>query len=308
MQSRPESLPPWSGYASSVTARRVCAFETVASPRPSAASLQRLCGKELKADSWLPKAGSALAVVLKSSQEIEKMRRAGEVTRDVLHLVRGLVKPGVTTFDLEKAAVARLAELGIKAAFKGYHGYPCALCTSVNSEVVHGIPSAKRVLNEGDIVSIDFGVVVDGYYGDSAITVPVGNIAPDTARLLDVTRKSLHAGIAVVRPGATLGDVGAAVQGVVEKEGFSVVRDFVGHGIGVHMHEDPQVPNYGQAGRGMKLKAGMVIAIEPMVNAGRPDVQVLDDGWTAVAKDGSMSAHFEHTVAVTDTGARILTE
>lgn len=236
------------------------------------------------------------------------MRRAGEVTRDVLQLVRGLVKPGVTTFDLEKAAVARLDELGIKAAFKGYHGYPCALCTSVNSEVVHGIPNTKRVLNEGDIVSIDFGVVVDGYYGDSAITVPVGNIAPGTARLLDVTKKSLHAGIAVVKPGATLGDVGAAVQGVVEKEGFSVVRDFVGHGIGVHMHEDPQVPNYGEAGRGMKLKVGMVIAIEPMVNAGKPDVQVLDDGWTAVTKDGSMSAHFEHTVAVTSTGARILTE
>jgi methionyl aminopeptidase len=249
-----------------------------------------------------------VAVVLKSTQEIEKMRRAGEVTRDVLELVRGLVKPGVTTFDLEKAAVARLEELGIKAAFKGYHGYPCALCTSVNSEVVHGIPSEKRVLKEGDIVSVDFGVVVDGYYGDSAITVPVGKIAPDTARLLDVTKKSLHAGIAAVRPGATLGDVGAAVQGVVEGEGFSVVRDFVGHGIGVHMHEDPQVPNFGEAGRGMKLKAGMVIAIEPMVNAGRPDVMVLDDGWTAVAKDGSMSAHFEHTVAVTATGARILTE
>jgi methionyl aminopeptidase len=249
-----------------------------------------------------------LAVVLKSSKEIEKMRRAGEATRDVLELVRGLVKPGVTTFDLEKAAVARLKELGIKAAFKGYHGYPCALCTSVNSEVVHGIPSEKRVLKEGDIVSVDFGVVVDGYYGDSAITVPVGNIAPDTARLLDVTKKSLHAGIAAVRPGATLGDVGAAVQGVVESEGFSVVRDFVGHGIGTHMHEDPQVPNYGEVGRGMKLKTGMVIAIEPMVNAGGPDVQVLGDGWTAVAKDGSMSAHFEHTVAVTDTGARILTE
>ena len=249
-----------------------------------------------------------MAVVLKSSHEIEKMRRAGEVTRDVLELVRGLVKPGVTTFDLEKAAVARLKELGVKAAFKGYHGYPCALCTSVNSEVVHGIPSEKRVLKEGDIVSVDFGVVVDGYYGDSAITVPVGNIAPDTARLLEVTKKSLHAGIAAVRPGATLGDVGAAVQGVVEGEGFSVVRDFVGHGIGVHMHEDPQVPNFGEAGRGMKLKTGMVIAIEPMVNAGRPDVMVLDDGWTAVAKDGSMSAHFEHTVAVTATGARILTE
>ncbi len=249
-----------------------------------------------------------VAVVLKSSQEIEKMRRAGQVVREVLELVRERVKPGATTLDLEKAAEARLAELGVKAAFKGYHGFPCVLCTSVNSEVVHGIPSPKRVLKEGDIVSVDFGVVVDGFYGDAAITVPVGAIDPDAARLLKVTEESLKAGIAAVRPGATLGDVGAAVQGVVEGEGFSVVRDFVGHGIGVHMHEDPQVPNFGEAGRGMKLKVGMVIAIEPMVNAGRPDVMVLDDGWTAVAKDGSMSAHFEHTVAVTATGARILTE
>jgi methionyl aminopeptidase len=250
-----------------------------------------------------------VAVVLKSSQEIEKMRRAGQIVREVLELVRGLVKPGATTLDLEKAAEARLKELGVKAAFKGYHGFPCVLCTSVNSEVVHGIPSSKRVLKDGDIVSVDFGVVVDGYYGDAAITVPVGEkIDATTARLLEVTERSLHAGIAAVKPGATLGDVGAAVQGVVEAEGFSVVRDFVGHGIGVHMHEDPQVPNFGQAGRGMKLKTGMVIAIEPMVNAGKPDVQVLGDGWTAVAKDGSMSAHFEHTVAVTATGARILTE
>ena len=237
------------------------------------------------------------------------MRRAGQVVREVLELVRQRVKPGASTFDLEKAAEARLAELGVKAAFKGYHGFPCVLCTSVNSEVVHGIPSPKRVLKDGDIVSVDFGVVVDGYYGDAAITVPVGEkIDPDTARLLKVTEASLQAGIAAVRPGATLGDVGAAVQGVVEGEGFSVVRDFVGHGIGVHMHEDPQVPNFGEAGRGMKLRAGMVIAIEPMVNAGGPDVLVLDDGWTAVAKDGSMSAHFEHTVAVTATGARVLTE
>jgi methionyl aminopeptidase len=249
-----------------------------------------------------------LAVVLKSSQEIEKMRRSGEVTREVLELVRSKVKPGATTYDLEKAAEARLKELGVKAAFKGYHGYPCALCASVNSEVVHGIPSPKRVLKEGDIVSLDFGVVIDGYYGDSAITVPVGKVDATTEKLLKVTRESLQAGIAVVRPGATLGDVGAAVQGVVEAQGFSVVRDFVGHGIGSQMHEDPQVPNYGRAGRGMKLKAGMVIAIEPMVNAGGPDVVVLDDGWTAVTKDGSMSAHFEHTVAVTPTGARILTE
>jgi methionyl aminopeptidase len=249
-----------------------------------------------------------VAVVLKSSQEIEKMRRAGRVVREVLELVRGRVRPGVTTLDLEKAAEARLKELGVKAAFKGYHGYPCVLCTSVNSEVVHGIPSAKRVLKQGDIVSVDFGVVVDGYYGDSAITVPVGEIDADAARLLRVTEASLHAGIAAVKPGNTLGDVGAAVQGVVEREGFSVVRDFVGHGIGANMHEDPQVPNFGKAGQGLKLKPGMVIAIEPMVNAGRPDVMVMDDGWTAVAKDGSMSAHFEHTVAVTADGARVLTE
>ena len=236
------------------------------------------------------------------------MRRAGQVVREVLELVRNHVKPGATTLDLEKAAAGRLAELGVKAAFKGYHGFPCVLCASVNSEVVHGIPSPKRVLKAGDIVSLDFGAVVDGYYGDAAITVPVGAIDADTERLLAVTKASLEAGIAAVRPGATLGDVGAAVQGVVEAGGFSVVRDFVGHGIGVHMHEDPQVPNFGVRGHGMKLRAGMVIAIEPMVNAGNADVKVLADGWTAVAADGSMSAHFEHTVAVTATGARVLTE
>jgi len=236
------------------------------------------------------------------------MRRAGQVVREVLELLRGHVKPGVTTMDLEKIAAGRLEELGVKAAFKGYGGYPCVLCASVNSEVVHGIPSPKRVLKEGDIISLDFGAVVDGYFGDAAITVPVGTIDPETARLLKVTEASLYAAIAVVKPGATLGDVGFAVQKVVEAEGFSIVRDFVGHGIGVHMHEDPQVPNYGEAGRGMKLKTGMVIAIEPMVNAGKHDVVVLEDGWTAVTADGSMSAHFEHSVAVTATGARVLTE
>jgi len=237
------------------------------------------------------------------------MHRAGQVVREVLELVRGHVKPGATTLDLEKVAEARLAALGVKAAFKGYHGFPCVLCTSVNSEVVHGIPSAKRVLKEGDIVSLDFGAVVNGYFGDAAITVPVGEkIDPKTARLLQVTEASLQAAIAVVKPGATLGDVGFAVQKVVEAEGFSVVRDFVGHGIGAHMHEDPQVPNFGVAGHGMKLRVGMVIAIEPMVNAGKADVVVLGDGWTAVTADGSMSAHFEHSVAVTATGARVLTE
>ena len=250
-----------------------------------------------------------MAVVLKSAEEIEKMRRAGRVVREVLELVRGHVKPGATTLDLERVAEARIRELGAKPAFKGYHGYPCVLCTSVNSEVVHGIPSKKRILKEGDIVSVDCGAVVDGYYGDAAITVPVGErIAPHTEQLLRVTEASLRAGIAAVKPGATLGDIGAAVQKVVEAHGFSVVRDFVGHGIGVNMHEEPQVPNFGEAGRGMRLRAGMVIAIEPMVNAGKPDVRVLKDGWTAVTDDGSMSAHFEQTVAVTDTGASILTE
>jgi methionyl aminopeptidase len=242
-----------------------------------------------------------VAVVLKSPQEIEKMRHAGRVTHDVLQVLRAHVKPGVTTQDLDKVAEEELAKVGAKAAFKGYGGFPAVLCASINSEVVHGIPSAKRVLKEGDIVSLDFGAFVEGYCGDSAITVIVGEkVDPETARLVKVTEASLHEAIKVGRPGAPLGDIGS--------EGFSVVRDFVGHGIGVHMHEDPQVPNFGQAGRGMKLRAGMVIAIEPMVNAGKPDVLVLGDGWTTVTADGSMSAHFEHTVAVTATGARVLTE
>jgi methionyl aminopeptidase len=249
-----------------------------------------------------------VAVILKSAREVEHMRRAGSVVRQVLDAVRETVKPGATTQDLEDAAEAKLKELGAKAAFKGYHGFPAVLCTSINHEVVHGIPSKKRVLKEGDIVSIDCGAIVDGFYGDSAITVAVGEkIDAKTQRLLKATEASLHAAIDAVRPGATLGDIGAAVQELVEAEGFSVVRDFVGHGIGTRMHEDPQIPNFGQRGRGMKLKEGMVLAIEPMVNAGKPEVEVLKDGWTAITQDGSMSAHFEHTVAVTATGAMILT-
>ena len=250
-----------------------------------------------------------MAIMIKTPQEIEKMRRSGKVVRDVLEHVRGFVKVGASTLDLERAAEAKIADMGAVAAFKGYRGYPCSLCTSINEEVVHGIPSGGRLLRDGDIVSIDCGVVIDGYYGDSAITVAVGNkVSQQTRRLLDVTRASLESAIAAVKPGATLGDVGAAVQEVVEADGFSVVRDFVGHGIGTHMHEDPQVPNYGRRGQGTKLRAGMVIAIEPMVNAGRPGVQVLKDGWTAVTEDGSLSAHFEHTVAVTEDGAVVLTQ
>jgi methionyl aminopeptidase len=249
-----------------------------------------------------------LAVILKSAREVEHMRRAGSVVRQVLDVVRDTVRPGATTLDLENAAEAKLKELGAKAAFKGYHGFPCVLCTSINHEVVHGIPSKKRVLKEGDIVSIDCGAIVDGFYGDSAITVAVGEkIDAKTRRLLEATQASLQAAIDAVKPGATLGDIGAAVQELVEAEGFSVVRDFVGHGIGTRMHEDPQIPNFGQRGRGMKLREGMVLAIEPMVNAGKPEVEVLKDGWTAITQDGSMSAHFEHTVAVTATGAMILT-
>jgi methionyl aminopeptidase len=250
-----------------------------------------------------------VAITIRTLQEIEKLRHSGQVVREVLEHVRRAVKPGATTLDLETAAAGKIRELGATPAFKGYRGYPCVLCTSVNSEVVHGIPSAERKLREGDIVSIDTGVVIDGYYGDSAITVAVGRkVAAKTQKLLDVTAASLASAIREVKPGATLGDVGAAVQEMVEAEGFSVVRDFVGHGIGTRLHEDPQVPNYGTRGRGQKLQAGMVLAIEPMVNAGRPGVQVLKDGWTAVTQDGSLSAHFEHTVVVTEDGAQVLTQ
>jgi methionyl aminopeptidase len=250
-----------------------------------------------------------MPIMIKTPLEIEKMRRSGQIVREVLEHVRRLVKPGATTQDLENAAAEKIRELGAKPAFKGYRGYPCVLCTSVNEEVVHGIPSANRVLRDGDIVSIDTGVIIDGYYGDSAITVAVGErVAPKTKRLLEVTQASLQRGIEAIKPGATLGDVGAAVQETVEANGFSVVREFVGHGIGTRLHEDPQVPNYGMRGQGQKLREGMVLAIEPMVNVGRPDVQVLSDGWTAVTQDGSLSAHFEHTVAVTAEGAMVLTQ
>jgi methionyl aminopeptidase len=248
-----------------------------------------------------------LAIVIKTAKEVEKMRRAGGIVREVLHAVRAMVKPGATTLDLEKVAETMIEEAGAKPAFKGYHGFPCVLCTSLNDQVVHGIPSAKTVLREGDILSVDCGAVIDGYYGDSAITIPVGKVAAGTQRLLQITQGSLVRAIETVRPGATLGDVGAAVQEMVEAEGFSVVKEFVGHGIGTHMHEDPQIPNFGQRGRGVRLREGMVLAIEPMVNAGGDAVRVLKDGWTAVTEDGSLSAHFEHTVAVTKDGAAILT-
>jgi methionyl aminopeptidase len=246
-------------------------------------------------------------IVLKSAAEMEKMHRAGLIVWDVLNRLRQMVAPGVTTMDLEEFAEQRTAEYGARAAFKGYRGFPCTLCTSVNNEVVHGIPSARRKLREGDIVSVDYGVELDGYFADAAVTIPVGRIAPDVEKLLTATRDALDSAIEKMRPGNRLSDVGAAVQAVVEPLGFSVVREFVGHGIGTRMHEEPQVPNYGPPGKGPRLEPGLVLAIEPMVNAGGPDVRLLDDRWTAVTADGSFSAHFEHTVAVTENGPWILT-
>ena len=245
----------------------------------------------------------------KSPAEIEKMRRSGRIVRQLLDELAAMVQPGISTMDLERAAEQKIRESGAKPAFKGYYDYPCCLCTSLNNEIVHGIPSEKRVLKGGDIVSIDCGVVLDGYYGDSAITVPVGNgVAPELTKLLDVTRESLYRGIQQARVGNTVGDVGAAVQEIVEANGFSVVREFVGHGIGTRLHEDPQVPNFGTRGHGARLREGTVIAIEPMVNAGKAGTKVLEDRWTAVTEDGSYSAHFEHCVAVTADGPVILTQ
>ncbi len=247
-------------------------------------------------------------VYLKSPSEIEKMRKAGAVVAQVLIEIEELVKPGATTADLDLFAQTRTKELGAKPAFKGYHGFPGTLCVSVNEEVVHGIPSKKRVLKEGDIVGVDFGVILDGWFGDSARTFAVGKVSEEARKLLEVTEKSLYLGIEQARAGQNLFDIGHAIQNFVETHGYSVVREFVGHGIGKSLHEDPQVPNFGVRGKGMVLKPGMVIAIEPMINAGKPDVRVLADGWTAITVDKRLSAHFEHTVAITETGTEILTK
>jgi methionyl aminopeptidase len=250
-----------------------------------------------------------MAIVCKSQSEIDKMRRSGHIVRHVLDELRNLVAPGVSTMDLEKLAERRITESGAKPAFKGYYGYPCVLCTSINDEIVHGIPSAKRVLKSGDIVSIDCGVVLDGYYGDAAITVAVGDsVSPERKRLMEVTEQSLYKAIEQVKIGNTISDIGGAVQEFVEAHGFSVVREFVGHGIGTKLHEEPQVPNFRSRGADMRLREGMVLAIEPMVNCGGPEAKVLEDKWTAVTLDGSSSAHFEHCVAVTRNGPLILTQ
>jgi methionyl aminopeptidase len=235
------------------------------------------------------------------------MRAAGRLVGEVLTALTPRVGPGVTTAELDEIAEKMITDAGAIPAFKGYHGYPATICSSINEEVIHGIPSGQRVLREGDIVSIDVGASLEGYFGDSAITLPVGQVSEEAARLLTVTEESLYKAIEAAKPGGRVSDIGHAVQKHVEAYGFSVVREFVGHGIGQRMHEEPQVPNYGEAGRGPRLAEGMVVAIEPMVNAGKPAVKVLSDGWTAVTRDKSLSAHFEHTVAITASAAWILT-
>lgn len=246
-------------------------------------------------------------IFLKSEREIEQMRKAGAVVARILDEMCRMAQPGITTGELDRFAESRIKELGALPAFKGYHGFPACVCISINEEVVHGIPSPKRALKEGDIVGLDFGVTLDGWYGDSARTVAIGKVSDKASQLIDVTKESLMRGIEQAREGNRIFDIGYAVQNHVERFGYSVVREFVGHGIGKALHEEPQVPNYGPKGKGLALKAGMVIAIEPMINAGSHQVKVLKDGWTAVTADHSLSAHFEHTVAITARGPEILT-
>jgi methionyl aminopeptidase len=244
-------------------------------------------------------------IILKRPEEIEKIKKSNIIVADILKELREIIRPGITTLELNRYSEELAKKRGAKPAFKGYRGYPFALCTSVNSEVVHGMPSS-RALKNGDIVSLDFGAHYQGYYGDAALTVPVGDVTEEARRLLRTTELSLYDAISQACVGNRLGDISAVVQRRVEAAGFSVVRDFVGHGIGKDLHEEPQVPNYGSSGRGVELKDGMVLAIEPMVNAGTYKVRLLSDGWTVVTEDGLLSAHFEHTVAITPEGPVIL--
>jgi methionyl aminopeptidase len=247
-----------------------------------------------------------MAIQLKSPAEIAKLREVNLVVADVLDQLEAAAAPGMTTWELNEIADRRLKHHKADSAFLGYHGYPAVLCTSVNEVVVHGIPRKDVVLKDGDLLSIDFGCFKDGWCGDSARTVPIGKVSAKAQALMTATKESLDKAIAQCVPGNRLGDIGWAVQSHVEPKGYSVVRQFVGHGIGRAMHEEPHVPNYGEAGKGRRLSAGLVVAIEPMINAGTPEVVVEDDGWTAVTKDGSLSAHFEHSVAITDDGPIVL--
>lgn len=246
-------------------------------------------------------------IILKSPQEIERMRIPCRIVAEVLEFLRSEVRPGVTTCVLNDLAENEAKKHGARTAFKGYCGYPYSLCCSLNDQVVHGMPT-NHPLSQGDIISIDFGVVYGGYYGDAAVTLPVGGVSGNARQLMAVTEESLYEAIAAAKPGNRLFDISHAVQSYVEARGFSVVREFVGHGIGKSLHESPQVPNFGLPGRGVKLKPGMVLAIEPMINERGPGVKVLQDGWTAVTCDGGLSAHFEHTVAITEHGPEILTK
>jgi methionyl aminopeptidase len=245
-------------------------------------------------------------ITCRSQSEIDKLRRVNQLVGRILAELKAMVRPGVTTEELDAFAEAQVLAAGAAPAFKGYHSYPATICASVNEQVVHGIPSRTKLV-EGDLLSIDMGAKLEGFYGDSAVTVPVGRVSPEAEKLLRVTEESLFRGIEAVKAGARVSDIGAAVQAHVEANGFSVVREFVGHGIGTSLHEEPQIANYGPAGRGPRLAEGMVLAIEPMVNIGKPAVKVLADGWTAVTRDASLSAHFEHTVVVTRDGCEILT-
>jgi len=245
-------------------------------------------------------------ITRKNAEELEKMRRAGRVVFDTIEAVRAAVRPGVTTRHLDEVAEREIRSRGAIPSFKGYRGFPATICTSLNEEIVHGIPGG-RVLRAGDLFKLDCGAIVDGFHADSAVTIPVGDIEPDLAKLVETTERALWAGIAECRPGNRIGDIGHAVQTVAEGAGFAVVREYVGHGVGRALHEDPPVPNYGAAGRGPKLEAGLVIAIEPMVNLGGFETRLLPDGWTVVTEDGRHSAHFEHTIAITDDGHEVLT-
>ena len=245
-------------------------------------------------------------VEIKTSAELEQMRRASRIVALTLERLRAEIKPGVPTAALNSLAESEIRAQGAVPAFLGYRGYPAALCVSINEEVVHGIPSEKRIIRHGDLVSLDFGAVFGGFYGDAAITVAVGTVLPERRRLMEATEASLACALGAVRSGARLGDVSHAVESYVTKCGMSVVREFTGHGIGRRLHEEPSIPNYGKKGSGITLKSGMTLAIEPMVSLGRSEVVVKSDGWTAITRDGSCAAHFEHTVAVTENGCEVL--
>jgi methionyl aminopeptidase len=255
----------------------------------------------------MPSIGTGIIVVRRTKDELAKMRKAGRVVAEMHEKTRVAIRPGITTMELDRVARDVLERRGARSNFLGYHGFPAVICTSPNDMIVHGIPSEDVVLAEGDIISIDCGAIIEGYHGDAAYTAPVGDVSPEARKLIEVTEASLVAGIAQMLDGNRLTDIGAAVQEVAEAAGYSVVREYVGHAIGTAMHEEPQVPNYGPGGKGPKLRSGMVFAIEPMVNMGRPETFLLEDGWSVVTADGSLSVHVEHTIAITDNGPEIFT-